>query len=116
MSLPSFQSWDDIVFVGKFLPEDASGHQRYRSLAQQYRDRFSFGIHMNSAKDRSEIRCWNNLDDEEHVLTELWRVEAYETFVRMCAEPLIPELNRRNEGDINQVTRATYCGSLGKVS
>ena len=79
------------------MAEDTSGYERYTSLAKRYRDRYAFGIIRSPAEDQSSIFCRNNLDGEEHVLTELWRVEAFENFIQLCAEPLIPELMRKNE-------------------
>ncbi len=102
-TLASFQTWDDVTFVGEFLPDDSSGYERYRWLADRYRDRFTFGIRSRAAQDASLIRCRNGPDDEAHVLTDLWRVEAYASFVRLCAAPLIPELDRKNEEQLNQV-------------
>src|SRR3569833_157406 len=96
-SSPSFLTWDNVVFIGRFLAVDQGGYDNYKSLANRYRDRYSFGIHSKAAKDKSTIRCRNNLDEEEHTLDELWRVVGFENFVRLCTEPLIPEITRRNE-------------------
>lgn len=95
-SLNGFLGSDGVVFVANIADEDHSAFVRYKALAKQYRDRYSFGIGP-AARETSTIVCRNNEDGEEHTLNELWRVEAYENFVRMCSEPLIPELVRRNE-------------------
>jgi len=92
-----FMSSDDVVFMGHFVADDTSGYERYQSLAKYYHDRYSFGIIPSPAKEQSSIQCKNNLDAEEHILTELWRVEAFENFVRMCSERMIPEITRTNE-------------------
>jgi protein disulfide-isomerase A1 len=100
---PTFLTWDDVVFVGDFLPEDKSYEETYRSLAKHYSDRFLFGI-SEPAKEKSSVTCRNNVDDEEQSLTELWRVDSFENFIQMCARPLIPDLTRKNEEEIGQVS------------
>ncbi len=107
-SLASAHSWDDVVFVGKFGPDDGYYSERYEALAAQYRDRFSFFFVTPLAGSGgdgdhgSSIRCWNReeeADGQPQVLTELWRVEALETFVTMCAQPLVPDLTTRKVED-----------------
>ena len=95
-NLDGFLGSDTIVFVAHIADEDNSAYVRYKALAKQYRDRYSFAIGP-AAEETSILRCRNNIDDEEHTLNELWRVEALDNFVKMCSEPLIPELVRRNE-------------------
>lgn len=94
---------DDVVIVAHLTSDDYSLYaERYKSLAKQYRDRFTFGI-LSPAKETS-LKCRNNIDDDEHVLTELWRVEAFENFVRMCSRPLVALITKRNEAEYMQVS------------
>ncbi len=99
-----FLGSDDVIFVGKFLPDDEHAHERYKTLAKQYRDRFTFAASIPvQEQSQSSIMCRNNINDEEHTLTELWRVEALESFLRLCSEPLIPEITKKNEERYAQV-------------
>ncbi len=104
-TLEPFLESDEVVFVCHLDPEDDSLYGRYRTLAQQYRDRFSFGLSgpLQKQHGQSAVRCRNNIDDEEHLLpTELGTVEALERFVKMCSAPLIPEITRQNEAEYSQ--------------
>ena len=94
---------DDVVFVAEFQPDEASLYEeRYRLLAEQYRDRFSFAIRAPSRR-QSSIICRNNVDDEKYTLSELSLVGALEELILRCATPLIPELSRKDIAEIGQV-------------
>ncbi|CAK7229126.1 hypothetical protein SEUCBS140593_007141 [Sporothrix eucalyptigena] len=110
-SLVGFITIDDIVIVAHIHPDDDQLYARYRSLAQHYHDRYSFGISFTPpsspgssttrAFSGSVVRCYNNLDDEQHELAgdDLHQhVGALEAFItQTCAQSLIPELTRRSE-------------------
>ena len=109
-TLTSFQTVDDMVFLGQLDPNDKSLNKRYRDLADQYRDRYSFGIARPPRQGHSIVRCFNNIDDEQYVADELGIVEGLENFVKKCSAPLIPELTRTNEAEYAQV-----CPLLGRT-
>lgn len=122
-SLVGFMTIDDLVVVAHVHPDDDQLYERYRRLAQHYRDRFSFGVAFTPpesvSKDKrtsSVVRCYNNADDEQHELTGdalHAHLGALETFVtQTCAAPLIPELTRRNEADFVAATTASGAQSI----
>ena len=65
------------------------------TIAEQYHDRYSFGI--GSVQQRPTMECYNNVDGVQRSTTEFPSPTSIETFVRLCATPLIPEMTRRNE-------------------
>ncbi|KAK0723297.1 thioredoxin-like domain-containing protein [Lasiosphaeria miniovina] len=87
---------DDVVIMAHPLPDDWSLYERFKALAKQYRDRYSFVV-SSPIQDTSALACYNNVDDEKHVTTEVATVQALEDFVKLCSDPLIPELTRQNE-------------------
>ncbi|KAK3314454.1 hypothetical protein B0H66DRAFT_313472 [Apodospora peruviana] len=94
---------DDVVIIAHPHPDDWDFWDRFKALAKHYRDRYSFILSISdSGKKKSEMVCFNNIDDLKHTASEVATVEALEEFVKVCAEPLIPELTRRNEGDYTQ--------------
>ncbi len=102
-SLASFLRTDDVVFVGHLRPDDVSLYERYKTIAKQYRDQFSFGV-SGPEQRRSVIRCYNNVDDEQHEVTEFDDAEVLQSFIKQCSTPLVPEITRKNEAEYTQVT------------
>ena len=94
---------DDVVFVCHLNPDDLNVYNRYKDIAEQYRDRFSFGLG-GPVQQHSVLRCSNNVDDEQHMTDELGSVEAMTDFVQLCSTPLIPELIRKNEAQFMQAS------------
>jgi protein disulfide-isomerase A1 len=92
----SFVSADHVVFLSHIAAGDEDLPARFRSVADKYRDRFSFAT-MATEERQSFLSCYNNADDVQQSTVELDRVEALEHFVKACSTPLIPELTRRNE-------------------
>jgi protein disulfide-isomerase A1 len=97
---------DDVVIMAHPHPDDSVLYRRFKDLAKQYRDRFSFVI-SSPIQASSALTCYNNLDDEKHGTSEVATVQALEDFVKLCSEPLIPELTRRNEAQYTAV-RSNY--------
>ncbi len=108
-NVTSFLSVDDLVIIGQITPDDASLRRRFEDIANKYHDRFSFAL-SSTTGSQSSIGCYNNLDDVQRSVVELAAVEALETFVQLCATPLIPTLARRNE--LNQMSVSRVAGSL----
>ncbi len=102
-TLTSFVTVDDVVFVAHLVPDDAVLYDRFKFLAQKYRDRFSFAV-SGPVQRQSALRCYNNVDDEQHMSAELASVDAMEDFIKMRSAPLIPEITRRNEAEYSQVS------------
>lgn len=67
----------------------------YSKIADEYHDRYSFGI--TSTKKQSQIQCYNNIEGSQQITVDLNRVGALEELVEKCIEPAIPLLTRRNE-------------------
>ncbi|KAK4148812.1 protein disulfide-isomerase [Chaetomidium leptoderma] len=87
---------DDVVIMAHPHPDDWNFYDQFRTLAQRHRDRVSF-IVSPPIGDSSALVCYNNVDDVKHTASDLVTVGALEKFLKLCAEPLIPELTRRNE-------------------
>ena len=90
----AFQAIDDVVLIGRFRPETNLLTQ-FMTIAEQYHDRYSFGIA--SVQQGPAMECYNNVDGVQRSTTEFPSPTSIETFVRLCATPLIPEMTRRNE-------------------
>ncbi|KAH8897902.1 hypothetical protein GQ53DRAFT_778127 [Thozetella sp. PMI_491] len=106
--LHNFMRSDDISIAAELLPQEAGLYEdRYRSLARQYSDRFSFAI-LPPAQHRSSVRCRNNIDEEDYVLTELSSVDAMDELLSKCTHPLILEPTRKDMAELGQ--RASEAG------
>ncbi|KAJ9149893.1 Thioredoxin-like fold protein [Pleurostoma richardsiae] len=92
----TFASSDDVVIVANLAPDDSSLEERFREMAAQYHDRYSFAIGPRADRE-SALTCFNNADSEQHAVSQLTAVDALEKFLKQCARPVIPELTRRNE-------------------
>ncbi|KAK0612783.1 protein disulfide-isomerase [Bombardia bombarda] len=103
---------DDIVIVGHIHPDDDDLYDRFTRLAKQYHDRYSFIMSSAPAADQpksaqtSLLACYSNLDDTKFTTSETATVHALDEFIKLCAEPLIPELTRRNEGHYAQTGKS----------
>jgi hypothetical protein len=108
----TFLESDDIVFIGRFLPDDADSYEErqyqegFRALARRYRDRYTFAIAPPEGK--SMFTCRNNLSGNDHELTELWRVEIFEALMRICTRDLIVEVTKETEGEIAEVAEVSF--------
>ncbi|KAK0724359.1 hypothetical protein B0H67DRAFT_103111 [Lasiosphaeris hirsuta] len=92
----SFLVDDDVVFVAQSAPGDTTLRDRFTTVAEKYRDRYSFAI-SSDASQQSIVTCYNNPDDLQRSTIELANPASLEAFIKLCATPLIPELTRRNE-------------------
>ncbi|KAL7922004.1 hypothetical protein ACQKWADRAFT_294173 [Trichoderma austrokoningii] len=92
--LDDFLTSDDYVFLAQLHGDDESLDARFRSLAEEYSDRYSFG--MASSPDAG-IWCYNNVDESEHVAADLNDANALKKLVDLCTAEVIPQLTRRNE-------------------
>jgi protein disulfide-isomerase A1 len=99
---------DNVVIVAKVPPSDATDEirleDRFRAIAAQYSDRYSFGLSRGKADETAVVHCYNNLDGAYSRTNELEQFGALEAFVKKCSLPFIPELTRRNEADYLQVS------------
>ncbi|CRK45877.1 hypothetical protein BN1723_016599 [Verticillium longisporum] len=97
----SFAQGDDVVFMAQVGsgPENDNIFERYIDLADEYRDRYSFGLRRTDDAT-SNIRCFQNVDRLVHITSELETVEAMGAFLKKCTAFLIPEMTRQNEMDI----------------
>ncbi|KAM0264741.1 hypothetical protein ACHAQJ_000566 [Trichoderma viride] len=94
--LDDFISSDDYVFVAQLQNEDESLDARFRSLAHEYSDRYSFGMAL-SSDGSSGIWCYNNVDESQHTATDLDDTNSLKNLLHLCTAELIPQLTRRNE-------------------
>ncbi|KAM0276607.1 hypothetical protein ACHAQH_006564 [Verticillium albo-atrum] len=97
----SFAQGDDVVFMAQIGSgaENDNIYERYIDLADEYRDRHSFGLRRTD-EPTSNIRCFQNLDHQVHITSELETVESMGAFLKKCTTLLIPEMTRRNEMEI----------------
>ncbi|GJN85040.1 hypothetical protein PLIIFM63780_008604 [Purpureocillium lilacinum] len=95
--LDAFASSDSVVFIAHLGRDDGSTASRLSSLADAYRDRYSFGVAQGSLSDQSTLQCHNNEDGMQHRRVDFDHPGALEALLATCAEPLIPEMSRRNE-------------------
>ncbi|UNI19871.1 Protein disulfide-isomerase [Purpureocillium takamizusanense] len=106
-TLDAFASSDSVVFIAHLgRGGDSSTATRLSSLADAYRDRYSFGIAQGSPSDPSVLRCYNNEDGMQHQGADLDQLGALEALLEVCVEPLIPEMSRRNELKYTQASRS----------
>ncbi|RFU78849.1 disulfide-isomerase [Trichoderma arundinaceum] len=93
--LADFISSDDYVFVAQLQDKNDNLDARFRSLAQEYSDRYSFGI--TSSNEPSGIWCYNNVDESQHTASDLDNANSLKNLLHLCTTELIPQLTRRNE-------------------
>jgi hypothetical protein len=96
----SFLSGDDVAIVAHVTSSNAELARRFATLATELRDRYSFGT-MVGPSEAESVHCQNNINQDLSTVTveqlEAGGVGAMRRFVAQCAEPLVPELGRRNE-------------------
>ena len=109
-NITSFLNIDDIVIVAHLTPDDENLSQRFESVANKYRDRFSFGATEIPAPPAG-IGCYNNVDNIQTSTSELSTAESLLDFVKRCSAPLIPQLTRRNELQYLKVSWTLHKGS-----
>ncbi|KAM0330843.1 hypothetical protein ACHAQA_003798 [Verticillium albo-atrum] len=100
----AFAQADDVVFMAQIGSgaENENIHERYNALAEEYRDRHTFGLRKTD-DPTSSVRCFNNVDHLVHITSELETVESLPAFLNKCTALLIPEMTRRNEMEILSV-------------
>lgn len=103
-NLPSLSQTDNIVIIASLRADDWDFYDRFKALTKTYRDRYSFILSLAGGKKHSSLECFNNIDDVKHETFEIEAVDALENFVKLCSEPLIPELTRRNEAEYTSVS------------
>lgn len=115
----AFESIDDFVFVGRLPSGERTLQREFEAVAGIYRDRYSFA--MTGAHRTPELSCYNNLDGLQATTTVLDTPASFESFIALCAKPLIPQMTRRNELSFYSVSTAnkipnsaplTYVGVL----
>ncbi|KKP01568.1 hypothetical protein THAR02_06316 [Trichoderma harzianum] len=95
--LDEFISSDDIVFLLRLQGEDKILEARFRDFAQEYSDRYSFGITTAKSDLPDGIWCRNSIDQRENNAEDLDDPNALKNFLKICTAELIPQLTRRNE-------------------
>lgn len=95
---------DDVVIIAHPRADDWDFWDRFKALTKHYRDRYSFILSLSGGKKKSSLVCYNNIDDRKHETFEVANVESFEAFVKLCSEPLVPELTRRNEAEYTGVS------------
>lgn len=91
------------MVVAHVEEDDESLENRFTKTAEQYRDRYSFAIRQSKAHGAS-LECMNNINFEQLSITDLSDPLAIRNFVNRCAQPIIPEFTRRNEGEYSKVS------------
>ncbi|PTB46308.1 hypothetical protein M441DRAFT_126176 [Trichoderma asperellum CBS 433.97] len=95
--LDDFLTSDDYVFLAQLHSDDKSLDARFRNLAEEFYDRYSFGMASAADASSSGIWCYNNVDESEHTATDLDDADALKKLVDVCTAEVIPQLTRRNE-------------------
>ncbi|KAK4196243.1 thioredoxin-like domain-containing protein [Triangularia verruculosa] len=108
-SMPSFQTSDDITFIGHFGPTEKPLEEEFTRLAERYRDRFSFAIADHaSVVPKLLVECFNNIDETGLTANsnDLASPGALQDFILSCSTPLVPEMTRRNEMEFFQTRKS----------
>ncbi|KAH0490532.1 hypothetical protein TgHK011_001997 [Trichoderma gracile] len=95
--LANFIASDDFVLVAKLQGESESINAHYRDFAQEYSDRYSFGITASESVASNGVWCYNNVDGTQHAATDLDDPSALKKLLNLCTAEIIPQLTRRNE-------------------
>lgn len=95
--LDDFLTSDDYVFLAQLHSDEESLNARFRNLAEEHSDRYSFGMASAADASSSGIWCYNNVDESEHTATDLDDADALKKLVDVCTAEVIPQLTRRNE-------------------
>lgn len=95
--LAGFIASDDFVFIAKLLGESESINAHYRVFADEYSDRYSFGITTSDSLASNGVWCYNNVDGTQHAATDLNDPNALKKLLNLCTAEIIPQLTRRNE-------------------
>jgi protein disulfide-isomerase A1 len=103
---------DDIVVVAELRGEDEAIFESFYNVAEQYRDRYSFGVR-ELMSGPSVVRCRNNPDDLERSAKDLERVGALKELIEKCSTPLVLPLTRRNEVAFNEASLRPLPSRLG---
>ncbi|KAM7201275.1 protein disulfide-isomerase [Rhypophila sp. PSN 637] len=98
-NIESLSAIDAVVIMAHLRAEDWDFWDRFKALAKAYRDRYSFILSSAGGKKTSSMTCYNNIDDTKHETLDVTTIDALESFVKLCSDPLIPELTRRNEAE-----------------
>lgn len=105
--LDEFISSDDIVFLLRLQGEYELLEARFRDFAQEYSDRYSFGITTAKSDLPDGVWCRNSIDQRENNAEDLDDTNALKNFLKICTAELIPQLTRRNE-----MTHLSVCPRL----
>ncbi|KAH6606751.1 disulfide-isomerase [Trichoderma cornu-damae] len=94
--LADFVGSDDYVFVARLhAVESEELDARFRSLAHEYSDRYSFAV--TGPDEPAGIWCYNNVDESRHEAADLDDAGSLKNLLDLCTAELIPQLTRRNE-------------------
>ncbi|KAH7320072.1 ER-resident thioredoxin [Stachybotrys elegans] len=102
----TFAKVDDIVIVAQLWEEDEALTEHFLHVAEEYRDRYTFGITSPQSSASGTVVCRNNPDDMEHTMSDLDRVGALEELLEKCTTPLVMPLTRRNELVFNTIAKS----------
>ncbi|EHK15543.1 uncharacterized protein TRIVIDRAFT_112058 [Trichoderma virens Gv29-8] len=95
--LDEFITSDDVVFLLRLQGEDKDLEARFRDFADEYSDRYSFGITTAKSDFPDGIWCRNGIDQRENQVQDLDDPNSLKNFLKICTAELIPQLTRRNE-------------------
>ncbi|KAL7934836.1 thioredoxin-like domain-containing protein [Trichoderma chlorosporum] len=95
--LDDFITSDDVVFLLRLQNEDKELEARFRDFADEYSDRYSFGVTTAKSSVPDGIYCRNGVDQREHTAEDLEDPSSLKNFLSICTAELIPQLTRRNE-------------------
>lgn len=102
-AIHNFQKADAVVLVAHVAAQDDGLQARLPNVAKHYRDRYSFG--MVPSEDRfSSLSCHNNLEGVQYSVNDLSTVDSLSMLLRECTKPLVPEMTRRNEMELLNVS------------
>ncbi|KAH7349701.1 hypothetical protein B0T11DRAFT_289717 [Plectosphaerella cucumerina] len=108
--LEAYRKSDDVNFILHLLPSDAGKgvYKRYHDLAQEFHDRYSFGI-ISRTEDGSTsenedgepapsvLRCYNNAEGTEAELASFFdNTVGLRRFIESCGRPLVQQMGRLN--------------------
>lgn len=99
----SFASLDDIAIVASMPNSNLGFLSLFTDFAHEYRDRYSFAV---MEAESTSVTCTNKIDLTQHSTAEMENVNALREILRICTEPLIPALTRRNEMNYMSVSAA----------
>lgn len=96
-------------------PGDNALIEQYSRAAQQYQDRYSFGVGTLSPLSVL-IACYNNINGEQLSVADLTAGGSLDRFIKQCSRPLIPEFTVKNEHECLTVSQVSVDILFEKLS